>query len=216
MLEKEGIQRLPGKSIVAVDVNKLTRSELAKLVTKLDSAANKRIRRIEGAGVVSPAILKLKERFNQADFKFSVRGKNLNELRKQYTQVMGFLGMKTSTLTGARKFERDFSKRFTNGEVLSESQKKVLFDAYRFTFERFREKIKVFGSDKLISMYASFMQENNINDEMTATTEKAQEQVERILDYFNKEIKKQKLEFEFYKKEVEEVEMFSPWFKMDE
>ena len=99
------------EDILNMDVTKLVkmdRRELAKNVSILASAANKRLRRIEKAGETDAfAYAKIMEKHGD----FSVKGKNLNELRKEFVQVKGFLQNKTSTVGGWRRFLKEAKKR---------------------------------------------------------------------------------------------------------
>ena len=69
------------------------RRELSKIVSSMASAANKRIKRFEQAGENSPAT-----RYAEKAGRFSVAGKNLNQLRAEYTRAKSFLNQETSTL----------------------------------------------------------------------------------------------------------------------
>ena len=59
------------------EFNKLKESQLRSLTNKLVSAANKRVRRFEAAGVKSPALSKVEQ-----EGIFSTRNKSFNELPK--------------------------------------------------------------------------------------------------------------------------------------
>lgn len=80
------------------DLRGMGRRELSKLVSSLSSAANKRLRRFEEKGEVSPAV-----RYAEKGGKFSVAGKNLNQLRAEYIRAKTFLQQETGTL---RKWEK--------------------------------------------------------------------------------------------------------------
>lgn len=84
------------KDILGYDwetVSHMKRSELAKVTSQLASAANKRLKRFEIAGEVSPA-------YRQAEKagKFSVAGKNLNQLRAEFVRARDYLQSETSSL----------------------------------------------------------------------------------------------------------------------
>ena len=88
------------------DLQKMSRADLARNVSKLASAGNKRIVRIEKAGVYSPAV----EYVKQHGGKFSVAGKNKQQLLIEYNRVADFLTSKTSTVRGAKKWEKDVAR----------------------------------------------------------------------------------------------------------
>lgn len=87
-------------NLTGVDLRKMTRSELSKIVSTLASAGNKRIVRLEKAG----------QPITQAVRKFSVAGKTKNELMKEFTRVKNFMNAKTQSLSGQREIAREVSR----------------------------------------------------------------------------------------------------------
>lgn len=110
-------------------LNSMTEKELKQVTTILVSAANKRLKRLRenvkyttvsdgeggrkgkwiekgGSGVATDA-------FNYATRgkmnyqKFSVAGKDRNQTYKEFARIRQFMGMKTSTIKGAKKVRRD-------------------------------------------------------------------------------------------------------------
>lgn len=81
------------------DVNKFNEKTLRAAVQTLSSTANKRVRRINNAGVVSPAV-----RAAEQQGKFTPKGKNRNQLLSEFVRTVNFLQSETSTVKGARKF----------------------------------------------------------------------------------------------------------------
>lgn len=79
----------------SAEFNKLNAKELRAVTSRLASAANKRIVNFQKAGEDSPAYQSVLE----SGGKFSVRGKNLGELRKEYTRAKSFLEQKTSSVS---------------------------------------------------------------------------------------------------------------------
>ena len=111
---------LAGKSVEelvhmsASDVKSYDRSNLARIVTKLNSAANKRLKRLEQAGYSTPAMRAAKVGNGK---KFSVAGKSLKQLRAEYIRVSNFLKAETSTIKGYKKFLGGIKKSFENRGV---------------------------------------------------------------------------------------------------
>jgi hypothetical protein len=101
-------------NIGATELKGYDRDNLARIVTKLDSAANKRLVRLEKGGYNTPAMRSSK--MSRGD-RFSVKGKNLKELRAQYIQVSNFLKSETSTVKGYKKFLKRIKKSFENKGV---------------------------------------------------------------------------------------------------
>ena len=101
------------------DLNKLTPSEMKQVTSRLVSAANKRIRRLEKAprGTSSFAYQKVEEQGR----KFSVRGKNNNQVKNEFKNVRAFLNYKTSTVKGWKEYREDMEQR-VSGETGGESQ----------------------------------------------------------------------------------------------
>lgn len=89
-----------------IQINKMSRRELAQVTSILSSAANKRIARIEKAGVTSPAVANVKSH----DGKFSVKGKNTNQLRSEFARARNFMTNVTSTVKGAKSSARQIEK----------------------------------------------------------------------------------------------------------
>lgn len=79
-----------------------SQSDQRKIVSRLVSAANKRIRSFEKGGIESPAIMGVAE----TGGKFSIKGKDELGLLKELTRVRGFLRNPTSTIKGWGKVEK--------------------------------------------------------------------------------------------------------------
>ena len=95
-----------------VQINKMSRRELAQVTSILASAANKRINRIEKAGVTSPAVANVKAH----DGKFSLKGKNTNQLRGEFARARNFMSNVTSTVKGAKSSARQIEKNLGLGK----------------------------------------------------------------------------------------------------
>lgn len=82
--------------------NKLDISDMRKVVGRLVSAGNKRIRNFEKSGQTSPALRQVR----QSGGAFSTKGKNLNQLRNEFMRAKGFIENKSSTVTGWKKIKK--------------------------------------------------------------------------------------------------------------
>ena len=89
------------------ELNAMDRPTLAKAVSRLASAANKRLKRFEGSELESPATKSVEK----SGGKFGTRGKTLNQLRSEFIRAKNFLGNKTSTIKGYKQFKKDFFDR---------------------------------------------------------------------------------------------------------
>lgn len=90
------------------DVVSLNLSDLRKVVGRLVSAGNKRIRRLEKAGLTPPALGRVK----RSGGAFSTKGKTLNDLRAEFVRAREFLKSGQSTVSGYKKQLKETEKRF--------------------------------------------------------------------------------------------------------
>ena len=74
------------------------------LVSRLVSAANKRVRRLVKAGIKITLSSYRKG-------KFSIKGKTGREFEDEYDRVVNFLSRKTSTIKGYREYQKLFERR---------------------------------------------------------------------------------------------------------
>ena len=84
----------------------LGKTQVRQAVSRLASAANKRIQRLIKANIESPALYEVKE----SGGKFSTRGKDLNELRAEFIRVKDFLSTPSSTVKGAKALRNDIKE----------------------------------------------------------------------------------------------------------
>lgn len=136
-------------------LNKLSRKELAKIVSRLSSTANKRLRRFEKHDITSPAT----EYVKRTGGKFSVKGKNVDSLKKEYLRVKGFLESETSTITGAKKVRKDVINKL---KYLGVDIKENQYDKFFKVYERLKEVDRTV-SDKLLK-YNVFEEISNTID----------------------------------------------------
>ena len=87
------------------DINKFNEKTLRAAVRTLSSAANKRVRSINAAGIISPAVRAVEQHGN-----FTPKGKNRNQLLSEFVRAVNFLKSETSTVAGARKFTDNIRK----------------------------------------------------------------------------------------------------------
>lgn len=97
------------KDIVNMDIRtfeKLNESDMRKVVGRLVSSVNKRVRRFEEAGIVTPATRALEK----SGGLLSTKGKDLNQLRHEYARARNFLNMETSSQAGYRRVQKQTIK----------------------------------------------------------------------------------------------------------
>jgi len=141
-------------------MNQMTERELRKLLRSIGGAANKRIDRIQSAGVPSPAVDAL-ERV-KGDTHFSTRGLGRNELFSAALQAMKFLASKTSSLGGARKYLNNEierlgydSSQLTNYQrsnlyrIISRVKEAEGYAPFSFDYNRFAHNIMEMYADEI-------------------------------------------------------------------
>lgn len=114
-------------NLTSRDIAKLSRQELARVVSQLASAGNKRLRRLEATsmGTESRPYKTVME-----VGKFSVAGKNQGQLQNEFKRVSGFLKAKTSTVSGWNKERARVYKRI-GGKFDSVEAERAFWRAYR-------------------------------------------------------------------------------------
>jgi hypothetical protein len=117
--------------------NMLDEKYLRKAVTRLVSAGNKRLKRLAQSDVYSPAWYSV---MYWGKGKFSVKGKNLNQLRAEFIRIRKFFEMETSTVIKAKKV-RDtvISSMEKEGVRITKEQYNRVFRAYEELKQRHPE-----------------------------------------------------------------------------
>ena len=111
-MAKKRISRV--QAVLNTDIQKMEkmeRAELAREISIVVSAANKRIRRLQKAGYNTPALQYTMKHGGM----FSVKGKSSEALLNELKRAKGFMGAKTSSVRGAKK----------SIKTMTEMQKKI-------------------------------------------------------------------------------------------
>ena len=118
------------QDILNMDINtfnKLNTSDLRKVVGRLVSAGNKRLRSFERAGESSPATRYVAK----SGGVFSTKGKDLNALRSEYTRAKNFLQSKTGTRKGWKQVKKEIIAGLKKqGVEMTDSQFNDVWKAY--------------------------------------------------------------------------------------
>lgn len=175
-------------------VNTMNRNDLAQTVSRLASAANKRIKRLTESGIdkLSPAVYSAQKRTKGKTTRsripqFSVKGKNVNELRAEFLRAQNFLSSKTSTVSGTRAYIKSM------GDIIkknpTKAEKKRIGEFYE-ALHKLKESDPAFFEDSL--KYKSALEElkksyhkgmsiddmyNSVNAKMTQIYEREQEAI---------------------------------------
>ena len=111
----------------SVTFNKLSTSDMRKVVGRLVSAGNKRLRSFERVGESSPAT----RHVAKSGGSFSTKGKDLNALRSEYTRAKNFLQSKTGTRKGWKQVKKETISGLKNhGVQMTEKQFDKVWKAY--------------------------------------------------------------------------------------
>lgn len=138
------------------DLNKLSTKELRELSMKLNSAANKRLRRIETSGKQEFSPAYQYTRRGRGDF--SVKGLTTRtQIKNEIQRASSFLEAKTSTLKGVRQYEKETKELFGDQEApeddmskLTKKQKNTIFRALDRLRETNAAAVYNVGSDIII------------------------------------------------------------------
>lgn len=160
----------------------MKRKDLIKEMQPTIDAANKRLKRLQGMETLSPALNSVM----QSGGKFSIKGKTRNEVLKEASRAISFVNMKTSTVSGAKQFERNFAAKLSNkSKNITNDQRKTLFDSFRKLQQISPVGLNVYGSERLVRMLADEVVDENYSFETTMN--KALEELEREYEQFMQE-----------------------------
>lgn len=188
---------LSGKSIqnimnLDIDINKLSRKDLYKVVGRLVSASNKRIRRMSQTkiGRYSPAYV---SRMKHGGL-FSAKGLNTNQLRQLFGETKGFLQLKTSTSRGWEKVRSEIQDRL--GIDLNTQRKSELFwRTYRELVEGQNipgQNLKSsYGSDRIQELLAQeFTKKGKFNQSREDIIQRMNEKINSLYEEQQKKLER--------------------------
>lgn len=114
------------------DVAKLSRKELAEVTSRLVSASNKRIRRLEKQDLGSaPALQSLRKDVHLTDKGYlTVKGKKHGEVEHIYKKAREFLNRKTSSVKGYKNVMKNARKQLEDatGQTFTDFDMNKLFE----------------------------------------------------------------------------------------
>lgn len=160
----------------------MKRGDLIAQMQPTIDAANKRLKRLQGMETLSPAL----NSAMQSGGKFSIKGKTRNEILKESSRALSFINMKTSTVSGAKQFEKNFAAKLSNkSKNITNDQRKTLFDSFRKLQQISPVGLNIYGSERLVRMLADEVVDENYSFE--ATMNKALNELEREYEQFMNE-----------------------------
>ena len=166
MAKQKGTKQKSVTDLLNMDLttfNALDEKTLRKYATTMMSAANKRLKRMEEKGLTAyPAYSKRQGK------RFSVANQNLNQLRRTFTELKGFLGSETGGVKGITKIRKKIQKGLKEkGIKISLNQIDDLFKAINKARELHpdlrNEKEFVY---ELIDLSNKLMKENKSQDDI--------------------------------------------------
>ena len=160
----------------------MKRKDLISEMQPTIDAANKRLKRLQGMETLSPALNSVL----QSGGKFSIKGKTRNEILKEASRAVSFINMKTSTVSGAKQFEKNFAAKLSNkSKNITNDQRKTLFDSFRKLQQVSPVGLNIYGSERLVRMLADEVVDENYSFENTMN--KAMKELEREYEQFMQE-----------------------------
>ena len=154
---------------------------IAEMQPTID-AANKRLKRLQAMETLSPALNSVL----QSGGKFTIKGKTRNEILKEASRALSFINMKTSTVSGAKQFEKNFAAKLSNkSKDITNDQRKTLFDSFRKLQQISPVGLNIYGSERLVRMLADEVVDENYSFE--ETMDKALRELEREYEQFMQE-----------------------------
>lgn len=107
-MAKESIDKL--LNFKPQDIEKMSRAELSKVVSRLSATANKRVERLARSplGEYSPAFGKI---VNSGRGRFGAKGKDKIALQNEYKSLTNFMKDSTSTVSGWKKKQKEYRKK---------------------------------------------------------------------------------------------------------
>lgn len=148
-----------------------TPTQQREIVSRLGSAANKRLKSFANKGIENPATLRL----NMSGGKISVRGKSGESLKSELFRAKQFLRSDFSTQAGWKKFQKKMKEGLEKSPNISKGMKKdkridLAFSYYDVLADtdpnitRNRDKYKIVG--KVLEIMESGVDYDDITEQM--------------------------------------------------
>lgn len=191
-MAKINVKGLTIQDIINLDFNRdiatLSRDDLAKVTSRLVSASNKRIRRLQKTdiGRLSPA---LKSRMERGGL-FSVKGLNRGEVESVFSEARGFLQLKTSSVKGWKDLRHQIATELkVPDEFLNTVTKsKKFWEVYRNATDGKNIPDKThkntrWNSDRIREMLSEmFTRKYGFNQRKADMTEELEERIDKLYE----------------------------------
>lgn len=142
--------------------NELTEKQLRQAVSSMGSAANKRLKRMEqrdiffGSGIGNETLSGVR--------KFSVRGKSLDEVKREFKRVRNFLSNKQSSLTGMKEVYKDFKKEVARGRKRVQGKKLTKKEKQEVSKMQKQKEASGIRTDRTLSIWDELKQWRKVWD----------------------------------------------------
>lgn len=168
--------------------NSLTESDLRKVVGRLVSAGNKRLRTFERNNTKSPAVGQVM----RSGGAFSTKGKDLAALRAEYSRAKSFLQAKTGTVKQWNKVKQDtIDSMKKRGVEISKNQFDTIFKIYDrlsevdSSIEDKRYKYKII--DGISNELADALEDEEDVDQDSLINDVVSDMMDRITEIYEEE-----------------------------
>lgn len=179
------------KDIMKMDMNKFdtySLKEQREIVSRLASAANKRLKKFEEKGIVNPATLHMRLEGG----KISVKNKDIDALKEEYFRAKKFLSSKFSTQKGYKEYTKKLDKALrTDIKGISKGMDYSLAYATAFSYydliQELSPKIQNIKDKYTITeKIAEYMQQGNNEQEIfNKIYDYLQNEYDREMNQFN-------------------------------
>lgn len=142
--------------------NELTEKQLRQAVSTMGSVANKRLKRMEqrdiffGSGTGDETLSGVR--------KFSVRGKSLDEVKREFKRVRNFLSNKQSSLTGMKEVYKDFRKEIAKGRKRIQGKKLTKREKQEVSKMQKQKETSGIQTDRTLSIWDELKQWRKVWD----------------------------------------------------
>lgn len=137
------------------ELNKLSTKNLKAVTSRLVSSANKRLKRIEKANLTQ---LNIPYKKVMEEGKFSVKGKNRNQVLQEYARAKEYLESKTSSVSGYKSYRQKVKDRLGIPEM-SDEEELDFWNMYNDINAHSKYNKDVLGSNQMQRIVAKMVDE---------------------------------------------------------
>lgn len=171
------------KTIMDMPISKLqeyTTTQQREIISRLGSAANKRLKKLENAGIENSATI----RIDKSGGKISVRGKSSDDLIKEYIRARDFLQNKFSSVREWNKVIKNISEK---SEInMDKSSVSQAFSYYDLLREMDKEIVKQINKYELMTVISTTIEKGKSRNDV----------INKSIEYINEQTKKNMQDYE--------------------